>query len=509
MLSKLKHTAKHTTIYSLGNISTKIIGLILLPLYTTHLSTSEYGILAILETTNQFLISVFNMQISVAMMRWWADAKTNKEKKTIIFNTFFPLLLVVLAFNAILQPFDYLFSDVFFGHQNYTNYFTLLFIWTSLEIFNATAISLIRLKEKSGFFALLSIVKFSFILGLNIYFIAILNYGVTGIILSQVIGSALALFITIPMILNNIRWKVDFKVFKEMFSYSSPLILSAVFNLILTLSDRYIIKLLIDYSQVGIYSLGYKLAGVINVFIVRSFQMSFMPIAFKMYKEKHAPRFFSKVLNYYTLILVIAVLVLSFFSKEILMIFSPNNKDFWAAYTIVPIIAVTFVFNGMKYIFHLGLHFEKKTKYNAFIVIIGAIVNIGLNLALIPLINIYGAAAASTITSLLVTILYYKYSQKFYKINYEIPKIIKILVVAIVLYFASLITNYTNIILGVAIKIGLLASFPFLLYFWNFFERIELLRIKQGYKKWKNPFAWKKNLRKMAHSSKNGNKNEE
>ncbi len=508
MLNNLKHTVKHTTIYSLGNISIKIIGLILLPLYTTHLTTSEYGILAILETTNQFLVSVFNMRLAVAMMRWWADAKTAKEKKIIIFNTFFPLLLVVLVFNAILQPFDYIFSDVFFGHQNYTNYFTLLFIWTSLEIFNETALSLIRLKEKSGFFALLSILKFTSILGLNIYFIVVLNYGITGIILSQVIGSALALVITIPMILKNILWKFDFVIFKEMFNYSFPLILSGVFNLILTLSDRYIIKLLIDYSQVGIYSLGYKLAGVINVFIVRSFQMSFMPIAFKMYKEKHAPRFFSKVLNYYTLILVVAVLVLSFFSKEVLMIFSPNNRDFWAAYTIVPIISVTFVFNGMKYIFQLGLHFEKKTKYNAYIVMIGAIVNIGLNFALIPLINIYGAAAASTITSLIVTILYYKYSQRFYKIEYEIPKIIKIMVVAVVLYFASFITYYTNILFGIVIKIGLLASFPFLLYFWNFFEDIELLRIKQAWKKWKNPFSWKRHFQEIINKSKNRKKDE-
>jgi O-antigen/teichoic acid export membrane protein len=156
----------------------------------------------------------------------------------------------------------------------------------------------------------------------------------------------------------------------------------------------------------------------------------------------------------------------------------------------------------MKYIFSLGLHFTKKTKYTAYIVLIGAIVNIGLNFALIPLINIYGAALASTISSILVSILYYKYAQKFYKVGYEIIKITKIIIVAIALYFISLFTSATSLWVGFFIKIALLGSFPFLLYFWNFFEDIELVRIKQAWKKWRNPLDWKKNMQEMLNKSK-------
>lgn len=508
MLNNLKHTAKHTFIYSIGNISIKIIGLILLPLYTSHLSVNEYGILTILEITNQFLINVLNLRLGSAMMRWWADSKNEKDRKVIVFNTFAPLTLIILAFNLVLQPTDSFCSELFFGNQKYNNYFSLLFIWTALEVINETALSLIRLKEKPGFYAILSILKFTSILGLNVYFIVVLHYGVKGIILSQVIGSALSFFIVLPMILKNIFWKIDIKIFLDMIKYSAPLIFSSIFSLILTLSDRYIIKLLIDYSQVGVYSLGYKLAGVINVFIVRSFQMSFLPIAFKMYKEPNASRFFAKILNYYTFILVLSMLFLSFFAKEVIILFSPNNKDYWLAYSIVPFISLTFVFNGIKFVFALGLHFAKKTKYNAYIVLISALLNIGLNFTLIPLIGIYGAAISSVITGVLASVFFYRISQKHFKIKYEVGKILKIIGLAIILYLCSLLTNYTSIWIGFVIKIALWGSFPFILYYWNFYEKIEILRLKQAWSKWKNPFSWKKHFQEIAKRSKKTSNND-
>ena len=74
MFNSLKATLKHSTIYGLGNISSKLVGFILLPLYTEYLTVDEYGILALLEITSQILVSIFSFNISTAMMRWVAEA---------------------------------------------------------------------------------------------------------------------------------------------------------------------------------------------------------------------------------------------------------------------------------------------------------------------------------------------------------------------------------------------------------------------------------------------------
>ena len=70
MILKLKTTLKHTTIYGFGNAATKLIGVVLLPLYTKELSVSEYGVLAILETTILILTQVLPLGQPLAFIRF-------------------------------------------------------------------------------------------------------------------------------------------------------------------------------------------------------------------------------------------------------------------------------------------------------------------------------------------------------------------------------------------------------------------------------------------------------
>lgn len=99
MLDFLRKTVKHTAIYSLGNLSTKIIGLILLPLYTSYLTTSEYGILAILEVTSQFFVTIVGLGISSGMMRWYAVETSEAKKKSIVFTVLSTLVALAITMN--------------------------------------------------------------------------------------------------------------------------------------------------------------------------------------------------------------------------------------------------------------------------------------------------------------------------------------------------------------------------------------------------------------------------
>ena len=99
MLSKLKNTLRHTLTYGLGNLSIKLIGLVLLPLYTKHLSSAEYGAFAILEVTMMIITYVFSFKLSTAMMRWWSTINDHNYKKVIVFTAFSSSVLVVIFIN--------------------------------------------------------------------------------------------------------------------------------------------------------------------------------------------------------------------------------------------------------------------------------------------------------------------------------------------------------------------------------------------------------------------------
>lgn len=501
MASKYKSVAKHTIIYSIGNLSTKLIGLVLLPLYTSHLSTSDYGILSVLEITSQLLTAIIGLNLSKAMMRWVAVEKVEKNKKGIVLSTYIAVLSVVVVFSCLMLFSREYFASFFFGNSEYKTYFSLLTVWVSFEIINRVTLDLLRLKERSLFFILLIVLKFSSILALNIYFVAFREMGVEGIIASQAIGNALVFLITIILIVKSIRGaKPDFFMFREMLKYSTPLVFSTISTMILTMTDRYLLKLLGTYSQVGIYSLGYKIAGVINVFIIQSFQLGFLPVAYKMFQDNDAKPFFARITSYLLLILFVTALGISAFSREVIILFSSKNEAYWIAYTIVPIISFTFVLRGLNYIFSLGLHYVKQTKYNAYIVFLAAIFNIILNFVLIPLTGIYGAAFATVAANLLMVFLFYWKSQKAYPIRYEKRRMIVLFVSGITaLLVVSLIDlsgDYSW--WRTMLKACIVIIYPLLLFATGFFNKDEQRLMKGAWKKWKNPGAFIENIKRIT-----------
>ena len=478
MLQKLKDTAKHTFIYSLGNLSTKIIGLILLPLYTARLSLLNYGQFAILEVTSMFLVLVCGLRIVSSMLRWCSEEADERKRKIIIFISWTTLIITVLLLNFILMPLRKNLSFLYFRSYDYLDYFTIILVSVSFEILNTIPMNLFRLNGKSIHYVFAFSGKLLLILFLNIYFLTVMEIGVLGIFLSQLIGNFILFLITIPIVIKNIVPKFDFSLFREMIKYSFPLIFSAISVQLLTIGDRFIIKYFLDYTQVGIYSLAYKIAGVVNVFIIQSFALSFLPIAYKMFNSPDAKLFYRKIFKYFSMILIFSALGISFFSREILYIFA-RNQEFWIAYKLVPILVLTFVFKGIQYVFSLGFHYVKKTKYHAFIVMLGVILNFSLNFLLIPIWQIWGAALATLISAVFITVLFYIFSLKFYFIQYEIFKVFIVLIVGISFYLLSLLVNRFEIYTAIIIKLFLVLIFPIILYFLKFYEKTELDKIKK------------------------------
>lgn len=478
MFNELKNTVKQTSIYSLGNLSTKLVGFFLLPLYTGYLTTGEYGILAILQAIGQILIGVFGFNLPTAMMRWYSSEKDNLSQRSIVFTTFISTLIISVLLSFILIPFSEEFSSAFFNDHSFSNYFVILFLSVSAGIINNVPLNLIRLKEKSVFYIILTSIKFIIIVLLNFYFVAIIEIGVEGIILSELVGNLFIIIFTAPFLIKNSALKINLSILFEMFKFGVPLIFSTVFTFALTLGDRFIIQYFHGDSSVGVYSLGHKVASVINMLILQSFQLGFLPIAYKKIEEPNAKKYFSKVLTYYTLILVFSALVLSLFSKELIELLA-LRKEYWLAYSVVPIISFAFVLKGIQYVLSLSFHYTKKTIYSAIIVIVTAILSILLNFILVQKYDFIGAAVTFFISLLVMMLLSYFFGQRVYFIPYEKYKLIKIFFVGVTLFLCSYLFNEMQIILRLFLKAGLVLSFPFILFYINVFDRIEIDKVKE------------------------------
>ncbi len=481
MKGQLQKVFSQSAIYSVGNLANKIVGFVLLPLYTDYLSSTDYGMLGLLEATAMILVAVLSFRIPTAMIRWCSETEDLEAQGSILFTSLISLLVISILINLSLQPFASNFAILAFNKESFTIFFQLLFISAGLEILNKLPLEFLRFKEKAGMFISINLIKLVIVLGLNIYLIAYLKWGIKGILVSQIAGHTFVLLANVVYMLKNMVAKFNMKAAKGMAAYGFPLVFSTLSAMLLSLADRYLLPYFHEYSDLGLYTLAYKVSSVTNVFLITSFQLGFLPIAFKRYKDDDFKPFLSKVLSYFSFLVVAFSLFLSFFSKEIITTFA-RDESFWLAYQMVPIIAFLFIFKAIQYVFTLSLHFTKNTKFNIHIVFLSLLVNIALNIILIPVYDVYGAIIASIAAGLVGLFYSYRLSERFFKVDYELFKIGKLIVVGIVFTALLYLINPLDTFWRWSAKLASIVAFVWLMIALKFFDKNEINFVKRTIK---------------------------
>jgi O-antigen/teichoic acid export membrane protein len=494
MLENLKTALRSTFVYSIGNLSSKLLGLILIPVYTDKLTVSEYGILGMLEITAQVFTAVFGMSLFNAFFRWYWDKEYQGKQKSMYFTILVSVLILSLFLNIFFWPLHGSFSNLLLGSADYAYLIMLILLISLLDAPALVTNTLVRLQEKPAFYTILQIAKILITLVFTVYFIAYKGKKVEGIYEAQLIGNAVYYLVVSRFILKNIEFRFERVMLKDMLRFSYPLLFTSLAGIILTISDRYVLRFISDLSYVGIYSLGFKIANTLRVFIITSVNLAIQPMIYKMIDQPDNKRFYSKIMTYFSYGLMICALGLSLFGRELIKFLSKTNPDYWEAFAIVPVISLAVFFGMLRDVSLTGINISKKTGVNARSIIFVAVMNIGLNILLIPSFGYMGAAVATLISQMVYFLFIYYFAQKYYPIKYEITKVIKIIGSGILIYSISLLTNDMSLFARLLIKSLLIISFPFILYPLKFYEPIELNRLYGFWLKWRNPSNWRNNI---------------
>ena len=481
MFDKFKLSSQQILIYSLGNIATKVAGFVLLPLFATHIPIQDYSAVVLLEPVWQLLSAVLAFSLPTALLRWLAPEHDPARQKSLVFTVLAALLILLVAFNLLAWPVNHLLAARgFYSNVHYREYLNISFLLVSFDILNLLVLSLLRFREKPAQYVGLNLIKLTANILLNVFFLVKLNMGVASVFLSQLAASMLLNLLSLPFLLRNLKATFMPGHLKEMLAYGFPLIFTTVSSIILSLGDRYVIEHFMTSTDTAVYGIGYKFGGIINMFIIQSFQLGFLPFAYKMLNDPSAPRFFSRMFTYFMLVLVFPGLLLAMFSKEIVVAFTLNQPGYSAAYTVIPLITLGFILKGSQYYFSLGLHYVKKTSYNAWIVMFCAAFSLAMNFVLVPRMGIYGSALVLVLSNLLMSILFYHYAQRLYPIRFEWRRLWLLLGLGTAFYILAVLASMAGLYVGLAVKLALTLSFPFVLYYAGFFDKDERNRIMQG-----------------------------
>ena len=479
MLKSIKTSFKDTIIYGLGNVAVKIVGLILIPVYTNQkfFSVDDFAIIGLVEITGLVLTSFMASALPQSLTRWYWDKDYKNNQKGIFFMAFSTQLIISIAFCALLIPLSGTLSLWILKTTNWSVVITLLIISSAIQALNNLINTLMRLQSKSLLYSLTNLLKLVSVLSLTLYFILSKKMGIEGIYLAQVIGNSLIVLILLVYTIRNSRIFFDFSVLRSMNVYGFPLLIANVSAALLTVIDRYSLNSLTILKSVALYTLAFKITSLLKIVLVDSIKLAVGPMMIKRMDAPDNKRFYSKVLLYSSYVLMIGIVAISLFSYEIIKVLA-GSKEFWGAVMVVPILSLSVFFVNMKDVTVYGLHIAKKTRIIGFIVVFSTVMSLVLNILFIPLWDITGAALATLLSQFIYWFACYYYSQKVFFVPYEIRKITAMLVTGAILSFSSLLINGLDLLPRLIIKLACLSSFPFILYLLNFYEPVELQAIR-------------------------------
>jgi O-antigen/teichoic acid export membrane protein len=473
MIERLKNTVRHTLIYSISNIAAKAVGVLLIPLYTSKLTLGQFGVWDLLDVTITILAEIFILGQASAIILVNNSEEFKERKDSSLFSiTVFILsisALLVIFIEAVTSLFPSYFENTYFPSP----YLKLSAYIVLLRVLNNLFLSKVRADEQSGYYTIISVLRILLITGLTVYFVGFAQSGILGILYSAAMGEAFTILLLLIKVIPQMKMRFDRNILSEALKFGLPLVFVTIGYYLLNLSDRYIIKYLLGAEAVGLYGFGYRVAGVLNMLLILPFNLSFTPIAFKIFGQKDDGRYFSKMMTYSTFFFVWGFIFLSLFSKELVNIFSAR-PDYDSVYLFIPVILLSYVFSGMRLTATLGMLLTKNTKSIAWITIGSALLNIILNFIFIPVYGLMAAAINTLIAYLLFYIITQRISDKYFKIPFENRKLVIMIILGSVLSTAIYFLPDMNFVASFIIKVIVGGIFPLLLFLFGFYDKAEL-----------------------------------
>lgn len=470
MFIHFKRLGKQLLIYGLGDTINKIIGILIVPLFTRYLSPADYGVAGVLVVTNALIIGLCDLGMSNGMARFFHD---EKDKKRIFSTAQVAMVFTTLILAIVGILFARYFSVFLFKTPDYTQVVALSFITVPFSIAVTAPLMRLRLEEKAKIYAFFSVSRVFTAVILNVILIVGLNLGLRGLILGPLINAIFYAIVISIYTWKNIGFTFYYPLFRKMFKFGFPFVLGLMSFWVMDWADRFILTRLTNVSEVGLYNLGYTMGMAVMLF-VGSFQTAWTPFYLSVMKERNAKKIYSSVMTYYSLGIGFIVLSMAVFSRDYFTFLTPDK--FHSAYIIVPIISLAYALRGVFSIVAVGGFIKKRPVFEVAADIIAVIINIIGMLLLIPVFGRLGAAWATLISYIILPFTLYLSTYRLFRIKYDLVRLLKVAVIGITLYFICK-SIYEPSIINLISRIGIVMMYPLVFIGFGFFKEGEIRRI--------------------------------
>ncbi len=478
---------KHSYIYAIGNVINRIGAFLLLPVYTNYLTVEEYGALELFYGVSAVIFGFLSIGIAHATLRFYFEYDDDSNRKAVVSTNYIAALLISLTGTAVVSIWYVELSNLVFSSSLYAKGILIILGTIVFELSSQICLAYVRAKEKSMFFVYIAIIKLLIQVSINIYLVIYKEQGVVGILFGNFIAVLIGWVILTVYTLKSCGLKFHFEKLIVILKYSYPFLLGTVTTLVATNVDKFGLNYMDALGAVGIYMLAMKFSMVLEQLVGEPFSRSYGSFRFSIMKNENAATIQENIVRYLFYTTLFLALCISLFVEDLLKVMS--DESFLKASEIVPIIMLSSILKIMNYPVQTGILYAKKTKYFFHISVVTATLSVVGNLSLIPVIGIYGACFTLIITDLVSLLLMHNRSQKYFKVSYELGKLIAALLFSILLFVLSLFISFESMLASVFTKLIIVISFVLYFYKGSYF-------LTQSERKYAESFISRKILRR-------------
>jgi O-antigen/teichoic acid export membrane protein len=453
-----------TVRYAAAGIGRQALNVLLIPLYTIYLDPKDFGVLALLTISGTLVLRTVETPVGNALQRFYFRPDYRDRRDVLLFN-----LALFVGANVLAVLFLYrvagdgianlLFHDPALAATVRLHGFVVAFsITTSL-----TGVFVLLL-ERARIYTIASLLNVVVTGVVSVSLLAYARLGVAAVVLGQAAGLLFQTLLCLPSVGQHAQRLIDWRVLREPLRFGYATLVSGYSNILIIAGDRFMLGFLRTVTEVGLYSFACNIGNLVTLAIGTPVISGVWPTIRRMEERPDEQRAFARRVTTFVCAAGVALaVVLSIFAAELIRLLD-SRHEFVAAAAVVPLLAFSQALQGLAAFTEAGITLGNKPAYCSGTALAGAVANIGLGFLLIPWFGILGAGWATLASFLLWNGLNLHYSTKFYRLRFDISRLLHSLVLgAILVVAAQLLPGRMSPLLLWPLKAALAAAYPLLL----------------------------------------------
>ena len=417
LAQQIKRLASQSLIYGLGGLISRVLSVLLLPLYTSYLHGRDYGRVETLTALTAVLVVVLRLGISSAFFRFYFDS-TDVEHRIRVVRTSFWFTMgsatVGLAAGWIAaEPIAHALS---LGHgQAWLVRAAFVGLWAQLNYEQLT--SLFRVEERPVLFTAATIANLVITVAATVLLVVHYQQRAMGVIVGNWIGTLAVYLVLLGYRRYQLGLEFSRSLFRAMNRFGMPLVPAQLAIWTLNFVDRVFIAKYHGQTEVGHYSIGVRIASA-TLLLLTAFRLAWPAFAYSIEDEDEAKRTYGYVLTYVLFVTCWASLALAVLAPWLVRLLT-GRPEFYEGYRVVGMLSFSAVAWGAYTVVAIGIGRARFTQFNWVVTGAAAGINIGLCFALVPPYGMIGAAIATVVSMAAMFGLMAVHAQRVYPVPYQ------------------------------------------------------------------------------------------